>query len=217
MKQLQQPPLWRAGGKRSPWTPPLRQCLFFSFRLALKINARGGRETEELIIVPQLSIQLSWIEILKTVFTSVILRYLSRDPHRLKIDKIKCHKLTFTCRGSYVLRSHWIKRESLLCFLHFRYRLWKHCRRYNEIAWEGGVLDTNASVVFRRAKRERRLVENEERVPAVCSAWHLSIRVGKTANSNRLSLDLFLIVAIVGVRTRFALFHAPTQPSALSL
>ena len=32
-------------------TPPLRQCLFF-FSLALKINARGGRETEKLIIVP---------------------------------------------------------------------------------------------------------------------------------------------------------------------
>ena len=39
-----------AGGKRSPRTPLLRQCLFFYFRLALKINARGGRETENLII-----------------------------------------------------------------------------------------------------------------------------------------------------------------------
>ena len=55
-RQLQQPPLWRAGGKRSPRTPLLRQCLFFFFcfffRLAQKINARGGRETEKLISVP---------------------------------------------------------------------------------------------------------------------------------------------------------------------
>ena len=38
----------------SPRTPLLRQCLFFFFffRLALKINARGGGETEKLIVVP---------------------------------------------------------------------------------------------------------------------------------------------------------------------
>ena len=39
--------------KRSPRTPLLRQCLFYVFfRLALKINAHGGRETEKLIILP---------------------------------------------------------------------------------------------------------------------------------------------------------------------
>ena len=54
--KMKQPPASTAaalkGGREAVSTDPSIETVVVFFRLALKINARGGRETEKLIIVP---------------------------------------------------------------------------------------------------------------------------------------------------------------------